>query len=269
MTAILVFIILFFIGICQDDYSLIIGIGKIIAIGALVVFFLFCLTQPILLITISVIVILIVMIISHYKKNSNSFNNKEQNLSHKYETLSVNKINSTELSDFQKKLRQNSKTPQQVEDESWLKEKEQIILIANNDFTNIKQKLLDKAKNGQYTAFNDQKYISVEYYCPYLLNCVDRQYSSNPTGRVRTSSYRTNEKAYYHINKVKQYNLYLTSIKELALKDNISINPVFKEMDVPHNRENRITLPYTFTNKYSIGVITHKITAYLECSIKY
>lgn len=90
MTAIIALIILIFIGMCKDDYSLIIWIGKIVGIGALVVFFLFCLTQPILLITISVIVILIVIIISYSKKNNNSVNNKKQNLNQKYKTSQDN-----------------------------------------------------------------------------------------------------------------------------------------------------------------------------------
>lgn len=139
----------------------------------------------------------------------------------------------------------------------------------NHDFSAIKRALLDKAGKGQYTVSNGQKCISLEYYCSYLLSCVDRQYSRNPTGRMGTSSYRTNEKASYRIGKTKQYNLYLSVIKELALKDNISINPFFTERDVSNNRENKITMPYTFTHKYGIGVSSHKIKAYLECTIQY
>lgn len=126
-----------------------------------------------------------------------------------------------------------------------------------------------KQKNGQYTALNGQKCISLDYYCSYLLSCVDRQYSRNPTGRMGTSSYRSNEKVYYDIGKTKKYNLYLSVIKELSLEDNISINPFFTERDIPHNCENRIPTPYTFTNKYGIGVSSHRIKAYLECSIRY
>lgn len=102
-----------------------------------------------------------------------------------------------------------------------------------------------------------------------MLSCVDRQYYRNPTGEMSTSSYRANEKVSYHIDKMKQYNLYMSVIKEFATKDNINITPFFTERDVPNNRENIITMPYTFTHKYGLGVSSHQIKTYLECSIQY
>lgn len=266
----IVIVILAFIALCNGDPSGVKAIVKIMGVGAFIFgafwIFAYC---PWIIIVIIIGSILVAIICnssngSHInkEKSNNTINQTNANVETKSNIIQ-------EPSNFQRQLQENTKTLQQVEDENWLKEKEQISLIANNNYADIKRKLLDKAKNGQYTTSNGQKNISLEYCCLYLLGCVDRQYFRNPTGRMGTSSYRSNEKVYYHISKAKEYNLYLTVIKDLALKDNVSINLFFTEIDVPHNRENRITLPYTFTHKYGIGVSTHKIKAYLECSIQY
>lgn len=221
-----------------------------------------------------IIIAIVVAVASSKSQSGNNSNNSITNdpyIEYKQQSNNIESsfVDNSNLSDFQRQLQENTKTPEQVQDENWLKEKEQITLIATNDFSAIKRALLDKAKNGQYTTSNGQKCISLDYYCSYLLSCVDRQYSSNTTGRFGTSSYRPNQKVYYHIDKTKEYNLYLSVIKELSLEDNISINPFFTERDIPHNCENRIPMPYTFTNKYGIGVSSHQIKAYLQCSVKY
>lgn len=274
MIPVILIFILAFLALCNGDSSGFEAIGKVILyIGLFIGVGLIIAYVPwLILVVISVAIIWAVESSKSHNSNSsinNTVNDYYIDYNQQSEKIKTPSIDNSNLTDFQKQLQENTKTPQQVEDENWLKEKKQITLIANNDFADIKRKLLDKAKNGQYTTSNGQKYISLEYYCSYLLSCVYRQYFYNPTGRMGTSSYRTNEKAYYHIGKVKEYNLYLSIIKDLALKDNISINPFFTERNIPHNRENRITLPYTFTHKYGIGVSTHKIKAYLECFIQY
>ena len=169
---------------------------------------------------------------------------------------------------FIDELNQNTKTPQQVEDENWLKEKEQIKIIANADFADIKRKLLNKAKMGQYSITNGYKMISIDYYCSYLMQCVHREHFYNPTGRMGTSSYRTNKKVSYSINKAKQYDLYLSIIKEFASIDNISISPFFVEKDpVLFQKENKINLPYTYAHEWR--TTSHEIKAYLKCTIQY
>lgn len=118
--------------------------------------------------------------------------------------------------------------------------------------------MLEKAQKGQYSIVGSQKRIFINYYCDYLLKCVGRQYYYRPT-----------EKACYNINKLKQYNIYLEIIADLASKEKISIDPLFKEVNILKNSENEIKLPYTYTYKYGQGVATHKIKAYLKCSIQY
>lgn len=273
IAAIILILVLAFIALCNGDSSGVEAIGKtilyiglFIGVGAIIVY-----APWLLLVGIVIAVIVAITSSSNNRYSSPTANNNYNNYPNleREEKVENNLIDNTNLTDFQRQLQENTKTPQQVEDENWIKEKESITNSANYDFSAIKRALLDKAGKGQYTVSNGQKCISLEYYCSYLLSCIDRQYSRNPTGRMGTSSYRTNEKASYRIEKMKQYNLYLSVIKELALKDNISINPFFTERDVPNNRENKITMPYTFTHKYGLGVSSHQIKVYLECSIKY
>lgn len=213
----------------------------------------------------------VVYIICHLSNNNSSPNSTAyNNINNTPQTNNINysePIYNSELAGFKAELQENTKTPQQVNNENWLKEKEQITKEANRDFKNIKQKLLDKAKTGQYSVTNGQRYILLAYNCPYLLNCVNRQYFRNPTGKLGTSSYKANERAYYHIDKIKQYDLYLFVIRELATQDSINIIPFFTEMDIVHNKENKITLPYTYTHQWNVS--SHKIKAYLICSIHY
>lgn len=91
-----------------------------------------------------------------------------------------------------------------------------------------------------------------------MLKCVHRQYYYRPT-----------EKAYYNIRKIKHYNLYLNIITTLASDDNVNIIPFFSEINIIKNSESKIDLPYTYTHKHGQSVATHKIKAYLKCTIKY
>lgn len=274
---IILIVILAFIALCNGDSSGVEAIGKIIlyialffGVGAIIIY------APWLILVVIVCAIILAVASSNNSKNNytndNVSNENQINYDQQEEKIESPKnllVDNSNLTDFQKQLQENTKTPQQVEDENWLKEKEQILIAAKNDLSAIKRTFLDKAKNGQYTTISDKKCICVEYYCSSLLSYIDRQYSRNPTGKMGTSSYRTNEKVSYCIGKVKQYNLYLAIIRKLAAKSNVSINPFFTERDIVNNRENRITMPYTFTHKYGIGVSTHQIKAYLECTIQY
>ena len=215
------------------------------------------------MIIVVIIGIIIWAIVSSKSNNRNSSaNNLSSNNYIEYQQKRVENrasfIDNSNLTDFQRQLQENTKTPQQVEDENWLKEKEQITNEANRDYKYIKQKLLDKVKSGQYSMVGNQKCISLNYYCDYLLKCVDIQYYYRPTKKVC-----------YNISKAKQYNLYLNVITKLASEDSISVIPFFAEVNIIKNSESKISLPYTYTHKYGQSVATHKIKAYLECSIHY
>lgn len=269
MTAIIALILVIIIGICKDDYSLLISLGKIIGIGALVFGSLWLVACYPFLIVVIVGIILIICLLSLTSQNNKNFSDDNDvyttnKLNEK--TLSVPTSNNN-LTDFQIELEQNTKTLEQTAEEEWEKEKEQIINEVHSDYRNIREIILNKARSGQYIYIDGCKYISIDYNCPYLLKCVDREYSYNPTGRIGTRNYNKNEKAIYQIKKLKQYYFYIDAIKELSINDNMNIFPFFNEVDEAHQTENRITLPYTYKHQWKVP--THRIKAYLKCSIKY
>ncbi len=274
MAGIIIFLILAVgYAMCGDTSGLgaigkvILCIALFIGVGCIIVY------APWLILIVIVGIVFWAIISSKENKGDSSNNtnysssNNYNNYQHQSEENEKPFINNSNQTDFQRQLQQNTKTPQEVEDENWLKEKEQITNEANRDYTDLKQKLLDKARKGQYSTTNGQKCITLEYYCPYLLSCVDRKYYRNPTGKIGTSSYRTNEKVYYHINKIKQYDLYLSKVMKLAKEDNISILPFWVEVDMVYKTERNITLPYTFSKDWYTS--RHSIKPYLRCSITY
>lgn len=271
MTAIIVLILLVIMGICKDDYSLVIAIGKFIGIGALILGVLWIIAYcPWLIILI--IIGLIVFLICHSSNNNSStnnttYNNYSNNTNQSENTSYSKPIYNSELTGFKAELQENTKTPKQVEDENWLKEKEEIIKFANNDYSFIKKELLNKAKCGQYIISNGQRRITLDFVTSYLLGCIERKYSSNPTGKIGTSSYRKNEKVYYNISKIKQYNLYLSTINELASIDQIDVKVAYLSKKDSVDIGNYVTLPYTYTN--NLLVSCYKIVVYLQCSIEY
>lgn len=250
---------------CNGDSSgfeaigkVILYIGLFIGVGAIIVY------APWLILVIIVGVVVWAVASSKSQSGNNSNNSITSDFYVEYKQQSDRTessfVDDSNLSDFQRKLQENTKTPEQVEDENWIKEKEQITYEANKDYEYIKQRLLNRAKSGQYSTINGYKNISIDYYCDYLLRCVERRYYYRPT-----------EKACYNISKVKQYNFYLDVINKFASTDNISIISFFAETNIIKNSENKISLPYTYTYTYEYGqsVATHKIKAYLKCSIRY
>lgn len=275
-TLIILLLIMIVIGTCKNDYSLIIGLGKIILYGAVIFGILFIGALAIEVPALSVlfiggVIIFLVYTFGNNKKESLINNTDDSNNSTIKQEENDIKIESSQVidkSEFQKELEANTKTHQQVEDEKWLKEKDYIKQTAEKDYNYIKNGLLEKAKNAEYITINQNKQIIYKYKCSFLLSCVHREHFYNPTGRRGTSSYRSNKKVSYSINKINQYDFYLSTIKELALKDNISINPFFVELDpVVYQKENRINLPYTYAHEWR--TTSHEIKAYLKCTIQY
>lgn len=274
MVPVILILILAFIALCNGDSSgfeaigkVILYIGLFIGAGAIIVY------APWLILVV-IIIAIIVAVTSFKSQSGNNSNNSIANDSYAEYKQQSNNIESSfvdnsNLSDFQRQLQENTKTPEQVEDENWLKEKETIKNCAKYDFSAIKRELLDKAQKGQYISINDHKCITFDYDCSYLLSCIDRQYSRNYTGKAGTPSFKLDEKVYYHIINEKQFALYLSTIKGLALQDNINISTFFAEINLARHRKNRITLPYIFTGGDGMGVSSHKIKVYLECSIRY
>lgn len=103
------------------------------------------------LILVVIIIAIIIAVASLKNQSSNNYNNSITSNPHveykqQSDRIESSFVDNSNLSDFQRQLQENTKTPEQVQDENWLKEKEQITLIATNDFSAIKRALLDKAK---------------------------------------------------------------------------------------------------------------------------
>lgn len=176
-------------------------------------------------------------------------------------------FNDENLTDFQKELHNNTKTPQQLLNERIIQEKEQILQTAYNDYLNIKNKLKENVSNGIYYSDYNLKYTSIKYECKYLLQCIERKYSDCPTGRIGYRNYCRNSQLEYRITKKEQYKYYLRTLREYAKKDNINIAELFVSVKSTTKQETEIILPYI--HKSETDIMFHKIKVYLQCSVKY
>jgi len=223
-----------------------------------------------------------VAVIQEYKKDMKEYNKKidyikftkESNITI-FDTISnsdysqkITACDSENLTDFQKELRSNTKTPQQILNKKIRQEKEQILQTVHNDYLNIKNKLKENVSNGiYYSDDNNLKYTSIKYECKYLLQCIERKYSDCPTGRIGYRNYYRNSQLKYRILKKEQYKYYLKKLREYAKKDNIIIMEFFVAVKTRTKPETEIMLPYIF--KSETEVMNHAIKVYLKCSINY
>lgn len=262
-----------FVALCNGDSSGVEAIGKIILyIGLFIGVGLIIAYVPWLLL-IGIVIAIVVAVASSSNGNKYSTHNTTSiNYTDYYgkeEKIEMPLIDNSNLTDFQKQLQENTKTPQQVEDENWIKESENIKKNAEEDYSAIKQSLLQMAQSGKYTIVNDRKCVKIDFPYAHIQEYIKRTHSSNPTGKRGTNSYKKNEKVYYTLDKVKQYELYMKIIKEYASCDNIDIEPYFVEiMDTPLEKyKHRVSLPYTYSHDF--WTHDHKVKVYLDCSIVY
>lgn len=171
------------------------------------------------------------------------------------------------LTEFQKELRHNTKTTNQVIGEKIQQEKEQILNRVSNDYIKIKEKLKENVNNGIYYSVGNLKYTSIKYESGYLLQCINRKYSDCPTGSIGHSNYCRNSQLEYRITKKEQYKYYLRTIKEYAKKDSINITEFFVSVNKGKKQETEIILPYI--HKSETDIMFHEIKVYLRCSVKY
>ncbi|MCM1232628.1 MAG: hypothetical protein NC489_21085 [Ruminococcus flavefaciens] len=281
MEYLILFLIIAFVALCKGDSSLMEGIIKFVLIGGVILGIMFIGAYVPWLLIIAVVGIILYFVFQNNSDtpshHSQSTNNKDDynfhiDLPEPKTTVTTNNqiqnINSTP-SDFQKELAQNTKTPQQVENDKWVTEMLNIERCAKKDYERIKDQLLRKAKSGEYTTTNENKYITIDYECEYIEKCIKRVASTNPTGKRGTNSYKENAKVQYTLDKTKEYELYLTTIKEIANPDNVNVSSYFTEiLDTALKKyEIKTTLPLTYTHDF--WVHNHKVKAYLKCSIQY
>jgi len=256
--------ILFFIGIFFNEESYVFLAEKIF----LILFFVTLVIGIIIFVPWLLIIGIVIVGFIYFINKKNNVIDKNNNVNqNNNDTLSLSY--NQEPSDFQRQLQENTKTPQQVENENWIKESENIKKVVENDYSTIKHELLKIAQSGKYTIVNEKKCVKIDFLSSYLQECIKRTHSSNPTGKRGTNSYKRNEKVYYTLDKVKQYELYIKIIKEYASCDNIDIKPYFVEiMDTPLEKyKHRVSLPYTYSHDF--WTHDHKVKVYLDCSIVY
>lgn len=165
------------------------------------------------------------------------------------------------MSSFKDELNRNTKTPIQAINDQWEKRKQQIYYSAESDYKNIKSALLLKAQSGQYIPVENKKRIIYKYDSKFLSGCVSRHENMRfafLSGRPIIDSVN------YKIKNQQEYDYYISSLQNLARIDGMSIIPIF--ISVWYQKENKVTLPYTF---YKDCVIGHKLNSHLECSIEY
>ena len=137
---VILILILAFIALCNGDASgfeaigkIILYIGLFIGVGAIIAY------APWLILIVIIGVIIWAVASSNNNSKNIYTNDNALNENHVYnqqqkENSEIVPIDNSNLTDFQRQLQENTKTPQQVEDENWLKEKEQISNTAKKDF---------------------------------------------------------------------------------------------------------------------------------------
>lgn len=264
MTAIFLIVFLALFGlIVKGDNSLLLAIFKFIGYAAIIFIVLCMIGYTPWLCVLIIIGIVIFIICQSNNKNSNidNIHNNQVNTIPEYEQQ---EINNPTLTGFKAELQANTKTPNQVEDEEWCNNKIEIIKRASNDYLYIKNELMDKAKSGKYNIVNGKRIIIIQRECGYIMKFISRNYSELPTGKIYTSSYRSNAKTVYAVNRIKEYNLYCEELKRLATIDDIDANLIF--IDNSLNVKTVVNLPYI---DKSLLCRTNKIQAYWKCTIEY
>jgi len=267
MAGIIIFLILAVGYALCGDASGIEAIGKIILYIALFIGVGCIIVYAPWFILVVIVGIIFWAIISSKGNKSNSSNNINYSSSNNYndyqhqsEDNEIPFVNYSNQTDFQRQLQENTKTPQQVEDENWLKEKENIINIVKSDYQFIKNKLLEKAELGEYFVIENKKKIIVETKCSYLTCCLDK--NTQTTFEKQKSVEIAKHKVTFYIKKEKEYNFYLFQIKKLANKDNIIIDIVF----ISNHKKNNISLPYTYNCH---NTLIETLTINLQSTIYY
>lgn len=114
--------------------------------------------------------------------------------------------------------------------------------------------MISEAKMGHYKLVDDKKCISINFECPFLLNCIAKKYDSPD-----------NTKEIFYVKETEKYNLYLYVIKKCASIDGLIIYPLFIMINEASNNVSKIDFPYI----NDCENINYKIKAYLRCSVKY
>lgn len=139
---------------------------------------------------------------------------------------------------FRDVLNQNTKTPSQIQSENELEESERIKSLAKTTYEHIKEQILKKATNGEYSQTNKNRLITIDYSGYETAGFVTQSQIStfinktffNPRGEYATFQC-------YNIVNQNSYNLFISEIRKLADIDEIKITPILTD---PRNKKSMI-----------------------------
>lgn len=158
---------------------------------------------------------------------------------------------------FKEFLNQNTNTP----DDLWVKEQKLITKTVNDDYDEIKKKILDSAQRGFYKTVGEEKLIKVYQRCKYLDKCVSYSEKDIIYPKLFGNPPKSTECTTY-ISKKREYYLYTSMLKELTSKDEVEMQIYFC---FPPFLDKYYELPYTRT-----GILGSRWPEFgVECTIKY
>ena len=177
-------------------------------------------TYPIILLVIIGAVILfciIVSIIPKSNKKPQPINNSQNNTNSQQPPMAT-------MTEFQKQLNNSIRIEEQTQTKTYDKEKDKILSRAQNDYNNIKDKLITQVKAGKYHNDNGQKYVIIHYELRYSLIPICVEAYEHRVG-VTPSIFNPNPKKHTELNfKIVNkylYDLYTTELQHLLEQDKI------------------------------------------------
>lgn len=263
--AIIIFVILFALfAFISGDPS---GIEAIIKIVGFVFLFIvlgsiavFMMDNPIVLVGIIAFVIIVVLIHNSTKSNSSNIHqvSKKNNIDYNKKQNEM----TIPTSDFQRELQQNTNSMEQAINNKWLKEQKEIIKTVQLNYKAIKNKLLEKAKNGEYSLLDNCKYINIMYESDYLTRCIGLKSEMLYEKQLFSTIETTRKKFTAYLSNKRGYDFYLSEIKKLAQDDNINIDVILLKDGIIENTN----FPFSFiTTPSSYAMLRFN----LDCTIKY
>ena len=220
------------------------------------------------IICIIVLIILVALLFSKVKSTANEYltNSETQNKAQSSEKAAYSSnINPVEThtepqkySDFQMELRNSTRTPAGVQNE---KNKELIEKIKKNvpvDYDYIKKNLLSKARSGEYTTINGNKYITIDHYLG--RHCI----ISDCVKVKKTSLTKITDNLKCTIVNPIVYNAYLEELNKYAKPDNVNV-----KIMLVNNSVTNCYKYYDIPCDINTTIIGFKFSYIIRCSIMY
>ena len=229
----------------NGDDSGVIAILKIIGYGSLILGVLFVVAYApwlIILVVVGVIIFAVCQSSTNNSANNNTQNNNTpSNSASAYHTQVIEDKN---LTGFKAELQQNTKTPKQVEDEQFSKDREQIVQNARWCYDNIKKELLNKAKSGKYVINNGRRTVQIDHHEKYMFD--NFIIAKHKNVYINKSLFKPDgefaDEITCDIQDRRKYNVFMSEINKLAKEDDIQIAPM-----IVYDKGNieRYTFPFT------------------------